>query len=327
MDVTVAVFTYNRCASLKQTLGALECVHVPESVGCELIILDNQSTDDTAAMVRSYVMPRMAVRYVCEPRRGVAHARNTALAAARGEIVLCIDDDVRPPLNWIERMCAPILSGRAHAVAGGMKIAPHLERPWMTPRHRAWMASTELFDADDPPAIISANMALSRDVLSKVPGFDTELGPGALGFWEDSLFSWQIKKAGYRIASALDVVAEHHFDESRLLKSSYLDRAEKDGRSEAYVAYHWEHRQVTNPELQLARCVLRLTKWRFQRRREWLNLDEGAPEWEMDLVAAANFFKQYLLERKRPRNYEKHGLVKVRTQHEIGDDDPVHLTR
>ena len=70
------------------------------------------------------------------------------------------------------------------------------------------MASTELLSAEAPEYLVGANMALSREVFAKVPGFDPELGPGALGFYDDTLLGWQLQEAGYTIGSAFDVVVE-----------------------------------------------------------------------------------------------------------------------
>jgi glycosyltransferase involved in cell wall biosynthesis len=310
MDVTIVICTYNHCDSLRQTLAALGRVRVPEGLRCELLVVDNASTDGTADLIKNCRLDNLPVRYLHEPRRGQCYARNAGLAAGRGEIFLFTDDDVRTPQDWIEGMCAPLLSGAAHAVAGGVRIAPHLERPWMGWMHRAWLASTDSLDPEDPPAMVGANMAFSRKVLQKVPAFDTELGPGASGFHDESLFSFQLKRAGFRIVSAFGVTVEHHFDESRLLRASFLDTARKMGRSSAYMAYHWEHKDVRRPRLELVLARLRLAKWRRQRRRECSGV-EGMPEWEMFLCKELHFFRSYLAERKRPRNYRKHGLVRV----------------
>jgi hypothetical protein len=172
------------------------------------------------------------------------------------------------------------------------------------------MASTDYLDPDEPDYMVGANMAFSREVLERVPAFDTELGPGALGFHDESLFSLQLKRAGYRIVSAFDVTVEHHFDESRLLRESFLDTARRMGRSSAYLAHHWEHEEVGHPRLQLALARLRLAKWRRQRRGEFRG-PEGMPEWEMVLLKQFYFYRHYLVERRRPRNYERHGLVKL----------------
>lgn len=308
--VSVAVCTRNRCESLRRTLQALARVNVPADFACELIIVDNGSSDRTAEVVQTSVVPGMEIRYIYESRPGQCYARNTALAAAQGDIILFTDDDVQPPPNWVEGMCAPIRSGQAEAVAGGVKIAPDLERRWMTPALRRWLASTEEYVEKGPSQMVGANCGFSKQVLSKVPAFDTELGPGALGFYDETLFSFQLSEAGYRLATAFDVAVEHHFDESRLSRRGFLESAKKKGRSSAYVAHHWRHIAIRAPYLRLAGASLRLIKARVKRRKECL-LSEGVPEWEMERVEGVYFYEQYLVERIRPRNYAKHGLVKL----------------
>jgi glycosyltransferase involved in cell wall biosynthesis len=308
LKVTVAVFTFNRVESLRQTLSTLASVRVPESVEPEFLVIDNGSTDGTRELVQATTIGRAPLSYICESRRGVAHSRNKAIAVANGEVLLFIDDDIRPLPIWMDRICAPLIAGKADAIAGGVLIPPHLQRSWMTPRHRAWLGSTEMLT--DDLAIISANMGFSRRILAKVPAFDTELGPGALGFWEDSLFSFQLIRAGYKIATAFDALVEHHFHESRLLRSSFLDRARKEGRCRGYVAYHWEHRQLPSARRDATALTLRLLQRRVARRRECGQV-EGIPEWEMNVVENIHYYKQYLLETKRERAYTNYGLIKM----------------
>lgn len=310
MRVSIIICTRDRAQDLRRTLVTLKDVRVPEDMPTELLIIDNASSDDTAEVVRSCGILNMLVRYIYEPRPGKGYAYNAGMAAARGEVFLFTDDDVRPSLNWIEGMCAPILSGKAHVVAGGVKIAPHLERPWMELPHRRYLASTEWLDPKVPEDIIGANMAFSRAVLDKVPAFDPELGPGALGFGDEALFFLQLKEAGYISISALDVEVEHHFHDSRLTRAAFLDRAKKQGQLLAYLKYHWEHQTVSLPRLRLVKAVLRLTCWRLQNRGE-LACKEGMAFHEMTLVSGVHFYKQYLLERRRPFNYQRHGLVKL----------------
>lgn len=289
---------------------AMRQVCVPADLQCELLVVDNGSTDHTKEVVVSTQLPQLPIRYIYETKRGQCHARNTGMAQARGDILLWTDDDVRPPHHWIEGMCRPILSAESDAVAGGVKMAPHLERPWMTVLHRSWLAETGRLNAESPEDMVGANMAFSKKVLSKVPAFDTELGPGALGFADDTLFSSQLKLAGYKIASALNVVLEHHFDESRLLRSSFLDTARKFGRTQAYTYYHWEHNVIPLPHLRMNKRILQLALQVIARPKASRN-SEGISPGEAELQRQFHFYKQYLVERKRPRNYEEFGLVKL----------------
>ena len=309
MKVTVIVFTFNRAQKLGETLAKLAMVRVPEGFEPEFIVIDNASTDDTREVVNAYSKSPLRARYICEPVRGVANSRNRALAWARGEVIVFLDDDAHPNVSWLEHLCAPILSGSAHAVAGKIVIPAYLLRPWMTPLHRAYLGSTELLDSHNVQGLISANMAFSPSILMKVPAFDTELGPGRLGFWEDSLFSFQVKAAGYKMVAAFDAIVEHHFDPSRLLRTSFSDRASREGRCRGYVAHHWQHLALTSVRRRAWILTARLLKRRITRIKECVQR-EGLATWEMEMIEQLHFFRQYSAERRRPRAYSLHGLVK-----------------
>ena len=310
MDITIAVFTFNRARSLTHTLQALREVRIPAGATCELLVVDNASTDRTPELIDSFAMPHMKIRRILERRRGVAHSRNTAIRESSGRVLAFLDDDVRPKPDWLERISEPILIGAADAVAGAVKIPSSLERSWMTPKHRAWLASTEQLDSVKPEYIVSANMAFSRAVINKVPSFDTELGPGALGLYEDTLFSWQLREAGYRIVSRFDAIVEHHFDDSRLSRSAFLAAAECRGRCLAYLKHHWKQEPVSGSWHKLAMRFLELSKRRFASSHA-NKVNEGISEVEMDLVQDFYFYKQYLAEKRNPLKYTKRGLVKL----------------
>src|SRR5206468_1126302 len=117
-SVSIIICTRDRAAHLRQTLESIARVRIPDGWQLELIVVDNASVDETAQVIRECRMPGMPVRYLHEPRRGKGHALNTGIAAARGEILLLTDDDVRPGRDWIGAMCEPILAGKADAVGG-----------------------------------------------------------------------------------------------------------------------------------------------------------------------------------------------------------------
>lgn len=311
--VSIIICTRDHAAALKPTLASLAAVAVPDDLPAELIVADNGSTDDTEAVVLAAAptLTNLAggVRRVVEPRGGQCFARNAGIAAARGDIILFTDDDLRFPAGWIEGVCRPIAAGEADAVVGGVRLAPHLERPWMTPEHRSWLACTDLTDIERP-WLVGANFAFARRVLDKVPAFDTELGPGQLGFGDDTLFGDQLRAAGFRIAARLDTLVEHHPDADRLLRRSYLSSAAKMGRSLAYRAYHWNHEEHPNPRLQGLRNRALLALRRLTRRGQWPGGEEGLPFWEMHYVQFCHFYDQWERETRRPRLYERRGLRK-----------------
>ncbi len=300
--VSVIICTRNRAADLRSTLKALAAVYVPDDLPCELLIVDNGSTDDTRQVARACHLPALQVRYLHEPQPGQARARNTGLAEARGEVILFTDDDVRPPEDWIRRLSAPILSAAGQAVAGGVRIAAHLQRDWMSEMHRSWLASTENVKRGAPDRMVGANMAFSRSVLENVPGFDVRLGPGATGYGDDTIFALQLRARGLRITDALEVVVEHCFDPRRLLRSNWLRMARNMGRTRAYIAYHWEHHDVRDAWKGLFLTRLRLAAWRVRRHGD-TRVRQGIPDWELRMLRDIGYYEQACRENRQPWRY------------------------
>lgn len=310
MMVSILICTRNRAEELAQTLQALQQVEVPPDHTAELVLVDNGSTDSTASLLRGFQWTKGQVRVIQEPRRGKGHAYNRGLSAATGAIVLLTDDDVRPPRDWIATMCEPIWSGRAAMVAGGVVLAPHLLRPWMTPQLRSFLSSTERLDAEDPSWVVAANLAFARRVLERVPAFDPALGPGALGFEDEVLFSWQVREAGFRVVGVFDQPVEHWFDARRLARAALTGYLRSHGRSKAYVEYHWIHREVRRPRLAWYRALARWLAFLAAHPGE-LWRQEGISEAESELLVTLGYAAQYLIERRRPRRYARRGLVKT----------------
>jgi len=307
--VSIIICTRDRSASLRETLGAIGATRVPADLALEVLVVDNGSRDRTRPVVRQAKIWGQAARYLFEPRLGQSSARNTAAASAQGEVLLWTDDDVRPCGDWIEAMCRPILEDRADAVAGRVVLPADLERPWLQPWHRDCLAVTDRTTSEFE--LIGANMAFARRVLEKVPGFDRELGPGAMGFCDDTLFSLQLRRAGFRIAAGGDgSTVAHHCGQQRLTRAALTDILTRQGHSRAYVDYHWKHRTVRLPTFRGAKSLLGLGCLRaFQRL-----LGEGDAvigRREARCLWRRSYYRQMAIESQRPRRYERFGLEKL----------------
>ena len=242
--VSIIICTRNRCRSLAATLRSLAQTSVAPGISCELVVVDNGSTDETAAVVREGSPATMPTTLIAEPRPGQCHARNTGIRQARGEVILFTDDDVLVPRDWVTRVAGPILTQDADAVAGGVVFdevrRDAIERLGLGP-YAGWWASTGEVDAARPERMVGANMAFARPVFEKVGPFDTNLGPGGLGFADETLFSFQLVRAGFRLVGRLEATVTHLFDLSRLERSAILEAATRMGRSRAYLFHHWEN--------------------------------------------------------------------------------------
>jgi glycosyltransferase involved in cell wall biosynthesis len=306
--ISIIICSFNRAANLQQTLNALGKVIIPAGWKAELIVVDNASTDNTADVARNTMLANMDLVYLPEPRKGKANALNSGLARARGEMILFTDDDVVPSTDWVEQILACFVQTQCDALVGNVKLAPHLERPWAGSLMRLFLAAMD-FKSNEPLELVGANCAFRRSVLERVPIFDPELGPGALGLGEDTLFGWQLMEAGFKIKYADNAIVVHCPDESRLLRGEWLKAARQRGRSKAYLLYHWEHAGIKFPKIKRLWLSLKLGVRRRLQPPPPLK-SEGCPPWELSYVHHLALCEGFCIERMRRRNYSRRGLVK-----------------
>jgi glycosyltransferase involved in cell wall biosynthesis len=309
MDISVIIATRNRAKSLTRTLDCFKDVTIPTGVRAEILVVDNASNDETPDVAEKAKLKKVEVRYLYEGRRGKSQALNAALPQARGQIVLFTDDDVLPAKDWLERMSRPLLARECDAAGGRTELAKEICRPWMTKSLKAGLA---FFDGPGagPLEFIGANMGVHRSVFERIPAFDAEIGPGALGLFEDTLFCWQMAEAGFRLRYVPEALAVHHPDPSRLLRRQCLSASRAFGIGKAYAMHHWRHEKVPFPRLRNCYFGLKLRLRRLLVSSPPLDA-EGIPPWEISYVAEMEKNRHFLIESKRPRNYSKRGLRKL----------------
>ena len=120
----------------------------------------------------------------------------------------------------------------------------------------------------------------------------------------------QMLKAGFSIITAFNVVAEHHFSASRLERHAFLRAVELHARSMAYISHHWQHEKGLRSRRDFFKKLVKLNLHRILHRRDLAA--QVLPSWEERIFHDYCFTSQYLIESRRPRNYDKHGLVKLR---------------
>ncbi|MBE9114499.1 glycosyltransferase family 2 protein [Lusitaniella coriacea LEGE 07157] len=104
IDFTIAICTYNGEQRIAEVLERLESQVDTENFSWEILIIDNNSTDNTASLIREYQANGSSpypLRYYLETRQGLAFARQCAVENARGDWVGFVDDDNLPETNWV----------------------------------------------------------------------------------------------------------------------------------------------------------------------------------------------------------------------------------
>ncbi len=121
--ISVVVCTYNRCESLKETLRALAGQVPPVGNQLEIIIIDNNSTDATQAVVSQAENDSpYPICYFFEPKQGVSHARNMGIRMAGGEYIAFIDDDETPDPQWVKELHEALITYSADCVGGPIHL-------------------------------------------------------------------------------------------------------------------------------------------------------------------------------------------------------------
>jgi glycosyltransferase involved in cell wall biosynthesis len=303
LKCSVIISTSNRACALEKTLQAFGRISVPTGWDAELIVVDNASKDNTADVVRKAQLKNFNVRYLYEARAGKSNALNTGLSIAQGEVLLFTDDDVVPAKDWLEKIATPLLQLECEGVMGQIQLADNLLRPWMKADHKMALSASN----EHTKELVGANMGLHRSVFERIPAFDPELGPGATGFGEETLLTWQMREAGFRLRSVPEALVVHHPDVSRLLRSQWLNGARRRGVSMAYILHHWQHDELNRPLARYYYLSFKLFIRRIFQPPPAPN-EEGCPSWEMSYLAEMELCRQFIKEHGRPRNYTRHGL-------------------
>jgi glycosyltransferase involved in cell wall biosynthesis len=104
LDITVAIPAYNGAKRIPLVLDRLKKQIKTEDLRWEVIVVDNNSQDNTAEVIKQCQTQwpdEVSLRYCFEPRQGAAFARQTAVKEAKGELVGFLDDDNLPEENWL----------------------------------------------------------------------------------------------------------------------------------------------------------------------------------------------------------------------------------
>ncbi|ESA36049.1 glycosyl transferase [Leptolyngbya sp. Heron Island J] len=130
VDFTVVIPTYNGAQRLPRVLDALRSQIITD-LTWEILVVDNNSTDTTAAVVKQYQsnwLDAVPLRSVTESRQGLAYARQCGVETADGLWVGFLDDDTAPDQNWV---MAAYGFGEQHPRAGayGGQIHGEFEVP------------------------------------------------------------------------------------------------------------------------------------------------------------------------------------------------------
>jgi succinoglycan biosynthesis protein ExoM len=162
--ITVAVCTFRRPDQLRALLSTLVTIDTPAGDSVDVVVVDNDPAESARSIVESSGHP--TVRYVTEPRPGIAAARNAALRAAdSATFVAFLDDDEEPARDWLVRLVECARRYDADAVAG-----PTYSRFAVPPPR--WMTRGGFFDRQELGTGTAVSAAAAGNLLLRMASLD-----------------------------------------------------------------------------------------------------------------------------------------------------------
>lgn len=222
--MSVVVCIYNGEQTVRDCCEGLRAIDYPNY---EVIIVDDGSTDATAAIAAEYPF-----RLIRTPNRGLSEARNTGLEAATGEIVAYTDGDARPDPHWL-RYLARAFATSSHAGIGGWNIAPPDD---------GWIADCVANAPGGPVHVLlsdreaehipGCSMAFRTDALRAIGGFDPQFRAAG----DDVDVCWRLQEAGWTLGFSAPAMVWHHHRNS---VGAYWRQQQGYGRAEAMLERKW----------------------------------------------------------------------------------------
>ena len=244
VPVTVAIPTIGRAEPLRRCLQSLGS---SDPAPAEILVVDQSQDPAIAALVADAGGP--SARLVESQGLGVARARNDGLRAAEHDVVLITDDDCTVPADWVS-VGWGLASAHPGAIVTG-RVLP-VGDPRAVPSTKEDPLPVDLSSERRGGWLFGNNMALPRDAVLELGGFDERFGPEEAA--EDNEFCYRWLKAGRTLRYEPGLVVEHHdWRSPEELERLYVRYARGEG---FFYAKH-----LRRGDLRMLRFVARDLAW------------------------------------------------------------------
>jgi succinoglycan biosynthesis protein ExoM len=229
MRVAVCITTFRRTNLLQKALEGVSRLKFCNVVApeIEVIVVDNDPALSASGVCKTSILSGL-VRYVAEPRRGIVHVRNRAIAeASNSEFLAFLDDDEVPCETWLDELLATQAKFSADVVAGpalpiyGQGLPEWIKRGRFFERPRYDTGTSLEFCA-------SGNVLLRSEVFPNVGQFDDNF---QLTGGEDTHFFLRVRRAGYKIVWSNEAVVWETVPRDRATLNWILRRGYQSGNA------------------------------------------------------------------------------------------------
>lgn len=207
--ISAIICTHNNCQLLKKGIESLLNQSL-DSKECEILIIDNNSQDETKRMALVYADKFPCVKYFCERKLGLSHARNRAIHEANGAYLAFMDDDAEADREWLQKLVETFghIKPKPDIIGGKVLINYEAQRIPSCINESVYYAKLDYGDKgffiEGPPItryLNGTNFAVCKKAAQEIGLFKSDLGRmgKSLISGEESDFLERAIKAGFKI--------------------------------------------------------------------------------------------------------------------------------
>lgn len=256
--------------------GCLSSLVAQSTAGFEVLVVDNGSQDDTAAVAATY-QALLPLRYIHASEPGLHVARHAGMMQASSDILVFCDDDIVAGPRWIEAIVA-CFEDKSVAMVGGNNHPLFASPPprwllelWQKPVYKGHALSylsildfgEGRFDIE-PGYIWGCNFCIRRDDLIKAGGFHPDALPDELIRYRgdgETHVSNHVRASGRRAVFDSDASVWHRVGTERMSARYFKKRAYAQGISDSYTVIRRSGGVRTTPGDMVRRLSSRLQGW------------------------------------------------------------------
>lgn len=240
MRLTVAICTYNRANMLKECLTSLQHQTAPADTW-NLLIVDNNSTDNTHGTAATFAAAFPSIRVVRETKQGLSHARNRAVEECTTEWIAFLDDDAKARVHWVQTLLNVIASDDFDAF-GGPYYAWHYYGPppsWLPPEFGTYEAKQEYGLLGSNSWIPGGNCAIRLAALRKAGSFSPSMGMrgDVCAYGEETQIFYRMQRLGCKLGYVPTLQMDHCVLPHKYTLRWQLTSAFARGRSSAALGH------------------------------------------------------------------------------------------
>lgn len=311
IDISVIIATCKRPFSLCETLLDLAKQETEGQFTYEVIVVDNNSRDETASVVRA-LMPEYPVPLTCyeELEQGKAYALNKGIGVARGALLAFTDNDIRLGKDWLKIIHETFVLYHADGVGGPTKPLWVGTRPdWLSDQ---LVRQLGIFDhgqvsfviKEAKHFIIGANCAYRKSLFEKYGGYEPK------DTFQDVGWFLEMLKLGHKIVYRPEMTVQHKVDSSEVTINRMKRRFWLHGRNCSLgISKEKPCRTICRIPLWTIRLTIEL---HFLALKEWLcgNRDEALWHWLRRYIYLGMIyycFQDWLY--RRPKTHDRPKII------------------